>query len=49
VLRCAVLRRNDPNYDSDEESTVFVAPNSSHTKLQEEVAAYKREVGGYGV
>lgn len=36
--------RNDPNYDSDEERTVLIAPNSSHTRLQEEVTAYKQEV-----
>lgn len=41
----SALDRNDPNYDSEEDQAVLMnAPNSSHTRLQEEVAAYKREV-----
>lgn len=40
--------RNDPNYDSDEEQAVLVVPNSNHSKLQAEVAAYKQEVRGGG-
>jgi hypothetical protein len=36
--------RNDPNYDSDEERSVLMAANSSHSRVQAEVAAYKQEV-----
>lgn len=40
----SALDRNDPNYDSDEDQAVLIAPNAGHSRLQEEVAAYKREV-----
>jgi hypothetical protein len=36
--------RNDPNYDSDEERSVLMTANSSHSRVQAEVAAYKQEV-----
>ncbi|WIA38524.1 hypothetical protein OEZ86_001845 [Tetradesmus obliquus] len=40
----SALDRNDPNYDSDEERSVLMAANSSHSRVQAEVAAYKQEV-----
>jgi hypothetical protein len=41
---CDCVFRNDPNYDSDEDQAVLIAPNAGHSRLQEEVAAYTREV-----
>ncbi|KAF6262938.1 armadillo-type protein [Scenedesmus sp. NREL 46B-D3] len=40
----SALDRNDPNYDSDEERSVLMAANTSHSRVQAEVAAYKQEV-----